>query len=180
MANKGFMIERRISAKDVEALNLTAIGTVDIDGGALVTITEANDNDTFKVALAEAGVEGTAYMAYNPSEHFTEIDGEVFAGLSKDPRKYTNLKGRSLDIFKLVPDVDRVTLTEGNILAGDLASVVKGDELIPTTGGVYTRTGATAGQVVLKVEKVKTLPFPQAKIGMEFAKAFDCVVTIKA
>lgn len=182
MANKGYMIERRISAKDVEALNLTGYAEKEVDGGALVTITEANDNDTFKVTLAETGVEGEVYMAYNPSVHYININGKLVAGgdISVDPRDYTNLIGQPIDIFKLVVGVDRVTITAGNVLDGDLATITKGDELIPTTGGVFTKTGATTGQVVLEVEKVKTLPFPKAGIGMEHVKAFDCVVKVKA
>lgn len=181
MANKGYMIERRISAKDVEALNLTGYAEKDVDGGALVTITDSRTDDTFTIELAEAGVKGEVYMAYNPSVHYIEINGKLVAGgdISIDPRDYTNIKGQPVDIFKLVAGVDRVTLTAGNILSTDLASLAKGDELIPTTGGFFTRTGATVDQVVLEVEKVKTLPFPKAGIGMEHVKAVDCVVKVK-
>ena len=182
MTNRGYMIERRISAKDVEALNLTGYADKDVDGGALVTIADALDNDTFKVTLAETGVSGEVYMAYNPSVHYIEINGKLVAGgsISVDPRDYTNIKGQPIDIFKLVAGVDRVTIIASNVLEGDVATIAKGDELMPTTDGVFTKTGAIAGNVVLEVEKVKTLPFPKAGIGMEHVKAFDCVVKIKA
>ena len=43
MARHGFMIEKRISAKDVEALNRSAKSVADIDGGMLVKLGEYAD-----------------------------------------------------------------------------------------------------------------------------------------
>ena len=83
MARHGFMIEKRISAKDIEALNRSAKSVADIDGGMLVKLGEYADG-VWNVTMATGG-EGL-YMSYNPSEHFTNVNGRLFAGLTKDPR----------------------------------------------------------------------------------------------
>lgn len=119
MARHGFMIEKRISAKDVEALNRSAKSVVDIDGGMLVKLGEYADG-VWNVTKATEG-EGL-YMAYNPSEHFTDVNGRLFAGLTKDPRDYTNLTGRTFDIFKLTKG-DIVGITAELIKAADVETV---------------------------------------------------------
>lgn len=53
MAN-GYMIERRISAKDVEAFNRSATSSADIDGGTLVSL-GAYANGVFTATKATSG-----------------------------------------------------------------------------------------------------------------------------
>lgn len=135
----GYIIEKRISAKDVEALNRTAIADVNIDGGERVSLTYKGDG-VWTATKDESG----EWVAYNPSEHFTEVDGKLYAGLSKDPRAYTNLKGRPLDVFK-VQDVDVI----GYVVPKE------------TEGATYK------GFTVIGTESIS---FPQAGIGEEKAK----------
>lgn len=92
---------------------------VDIDGGMLVKLGEYADG-VWNVTKATEG-EGL-YMAYNPSEHFTDVNGRLFAGLTKDPRDYTNLTGRTFDIFKLTKG-DIVGITAELIKAADVETV---------------------------------------------------------
>lgn len=169
---KGYMIEKRISAKDVEALNRSAKSATDIDGGALVSLGAYADG-VFTATKATSG-QGL-YMAYNPSEHFTEVNGKIYAGLSKDPRDYTNLANRTFDVFK--PQVgDLVGITDGNIKEADISKVQEGKYLEQGADGYEVKTSATASTTSLKVIAIETLPFPQAGIGMEFAKLYVCEV----
>lgn len=169
---KGYMIEGRIQAKDVEALNRTAVSANDIDGGTLVALsTYANGEFTATKSTSGQGL----WMAYNPSEHFTKVGDKVYAGLSKDPRDYTNLANRPIDIFK--PQVgDLIALTDGNIKTADIASVEVGKFLEQGANGYEVKASATASTTSLKVLAVEVLPFPQAGIGMEFAKKYLCEV----
>lgn len=175
MAKHGFMIEKRLSAKDVEALNRTAKATVAIDGGTLVKLGDYADG----VWDASVATEGNGlYIAYNPSEHFTDVDGKLFAGLSKDPRDYTNIADRPFDVAKLVVD-DIIGLTDGNIKADDIATVAVGKYLEASTDGLTVKDSATADTTSLHVIGVETLPFPNGGnggVGMEFAKLYICEV----
>lgn len=171
MAN-GYMIEKRISAKDVEALNRSAKSATDIDGGALVALsTYADGVFTATKATSGAGL----WMAYNPSEHFTKVNGKIYAGLSKDPRDYTNLADRTFDVFKLQVG-DLVGITDGNLKTGEASKVQEGKFLEQGASGYEVKTSATASTTSLKVIAVETLPFPQAGIGMEFANLYVCEV----
>jgi hypothetical protein len=166
----GFMIEKRISAKDVEALNRTAVADADIDGGALVSLGAFADG-RFTATKATAGT--GLWMAYNPSEHFTKVGDKFFAGFSKDPRDYTNLATRSFDVFK--PQVgDIVGLTDGNLAASQTVAVDK--YLEQGANGYTVKDAATTATTSLKVIAIENLPFPQAGIGMENAKLYVCEV----
>lgn len=170
MAKKGYMIESRMSAKDVEALNRSAVSESDIDGGTLVSLSTFADG-VFTATKATSG-QGL-YIAYNPSEHFTKVDDNIYAGLSQDPRDYTNLAGRTFDVAKLLVG-DLVTLTAGNIKSGE--TVTKGKFLEQGADGYVVKNSATASTTSLKVIDIVTIPFPQAGIGMEFATGYLCEV----
>ncbi len=175
MAKHGFMIEKRISAKDVEALNRSAKCTTDVDGGTLVKCDSYADG-VWTVSKATEG-QGL-YMAYNPSEHFTNVNGKLFAGLSKDPRDYTNLAGRTFDIFKLkVGDI--IGVTAEDIKSDNLTDVSVGKYLEPSSTGLEKQDSPTASTTSLKVIAIENLPFPNAGnggVGMEFAKLYVCEV----
>lgn len=173
MAKYGYMIESRISAKDVEALNRTAQSTTDVDGGTLVSCGEYKDG-VFTVTKSTEGK--GLWMAYNPSERLTRVGDNVFAGLTADARDYTNLAKRPMDIFKPQAGVDIVTLTDGNIKEADRANVQVGKFLEQGAEGFEVKEQATADTTSLKVIEVITLEFPQAGIGMEFAKGYVCEV----
>lgn len=169
---KGYMIEKRIFAKDVEALNRSAKSATDIDGGALVALSTYADG-VFTATKATSG--NGLWMAYNPSEHFTKVDNKIYAGLSKDARDYTNLAGRTLDVFK--PQVgDLIGITDGNLKNGEASKVEVNKYLEQGANGYEVKASATADTTSLKVIAIETLPFPQAGIGMEFAKVYICEV----
>ena len=165
---KGYIIEANIAAKNIEALNRTAQCNVDIDGGTLVSLGAFADG-VFTATKASSG-EGL-YMAYNPTEHLTEVDGEVYAGLSKDPRKYTNIKDRPFSVFK--PQIgDIIVFTDGNLASGQVP--VKDQYLEQGATGLEKKESATDATTSFKVLEIGTLPFPQKGIGMEFAKKYVC------
>ena len=171
MAKKGYMIEKRISAKDVEALNRSAVSASDVDGGALVALA-GYANGVFTATKATTGLGN--YMAYNPSEHLTQVNGNVFAGLSKDPRDYTNLAGRTFDVFKPQAGVDVVAITDGNIATGQTVAIDK--FLEQGANGYEVKDTATTGITSFKVIAIEKQAFPQAGIGMENAKVYICEV----
>ena len=179
MAN-GVIVESRIQATNIDALNRTAKAAVDVAGGGLVALTAsgAQGNEVWTAAAPAAGSLGGLWIAYNPSEHLTKVGGKFFAGLSEDPRDYVNIAGRPFDCFK--PAVgDEIDITIDCVDASG-SSVVAGDFLESKDGQTtFTRkaagSGATSGSTAFKVEYVGTAPFPAGSIGMEQVKMFRCV-----
>ena len=179
MAN-GVIVESRIQATNIDALNRTAKAAVDVAGGGLVALTAsgAQGNEVWTAAAPASGSLGGLWIAYNPSEHLTKVGGKFFAGLSEDPRDYVNIAGRPFDCFQ--PAVaDQVDITIACVDASG-SSVVAGDILESKAGQTtFTRvaasTGATSGSTAFKVEYVGTAPFPAGSIGMEQVKMFRCV-----
>lgn len=165
----GHIIEKRISAKTDAALNRSGVSDVNIDGGTLVTLGSYDERDLFKVELATGGSD--LWMAYNPSEKYTEVNGKLFPGLSADPRDYTNIKKRPLDVFHPRKQ-DIIAFTKDNLVSG--AVVNKGDFLEPSANGLSVVTTQTDDTTSFKVLEVDVLRFPQAGIGDEMADLYVC------
>ena len=176
----GVLIESMIQAKNIDALNRSAVSTTtDVAGGGLVALTAptAQGEDRWTATVPAASSLGGLWMAYNPSVKYTEVNGKVFAGLSADDRDYTNLRGYTFDVFK--PQVgDEIVITVDCV--DDATSVVAGDILESkasqtTLTRVASSTGATSGSTAFKVEWVGAVEFPKAGIGMDRVKAFKAV-----
>lgn len=169
----GYIIEKRIMAKDVESLNRSAVSATDVDGGNLVALTTLS-NGLFTATISTSGT--GLYMAYNPSEHLIKVGTKLIAGgqISVDPRDYTNLATRAIDVFK--PQVgDIVGFTAGNIKTGETGLTV-GKFLEQEAGGLVVKSSATASTTSFKIIALDTLQFPQAGIGMENATVYTCEV----
>lgn len=179
MAN-GVIVESRIQATNIDALNRTAKAAVDVAGGGLVALTAsgAQGNEVWTAAAPASGSLGGLWIAYNPSEHLTKVGGKFFAGLSEDPRDYVNIAGRPFDCFKpAVGDeiditIDCVDASGSSVVAGD---ILESKANQTTFTRVAASTGATSGSTAFKVEYVGTAPFPAGSIGMEQVKMFRCV-----
>ena len=179
MAN-GVIVESRIQATNIDALNRTAKAAVDVAGGGLVALTASGTqgNEVWTAAAPATGSLGGLWIAYNPSEHLTKVGGKFFAGLSEDPRDYVNIAGRPFDCFKpAVGDeiditIDCVDASGSSVVAGD---ILESKANQTTFTRVASSTGATAGSTAFKVEYVGKAPFPAGSIGMEQVTMFRCV-----
>jgi len=178
----GVLIESNIQAKDNDALNRFAVSsTTAVAGGGLVALTAptTQGEDRWTATVPATGALSGLYMAYNPVEKYTLVGTKYFAGLSADPRDYTNLSGKSFTVFS--PKVgDEVVLTVDAVESTSQASVVAGDYLEAknaqtTLTRVAAVTGATASTTAFKVEWVGSIAFPQGAIGMSYVKAFKAV-----
>jgi len=177
----GILIESEIQAKDIDALNKSAISAIDVAGGGLVVLTAptTQGEDRWTATAPATGSLDGLYMAYNPSVKYTKVGDNYFAGLSADPRDYTNLATKSFTVFK--PKVgDEIVVTVDTVEAASQAAVVAGDFLESKDGQTtFTRiaeaSGATAGSTSFQVEWVGSIAFPQGGIGMSYVKAFKAV-----
>lgn len=180
----GLMIESSIAATNIDAYNRYAIGNFDVAGGGLVSLAppSVQGDDRWTATVPATGALGGLYMAYNPSEKYTVIGtgstAKYYAGLSADPRDYTNLANRTYTVFKpklgdeVVITIDCVDSTGANAVRGDFLEAKNGQTLLAR---VAQATGATAGSTAFQIEWVGTLPFPQAGIGFQQVKAIKMV-----
>jgi hypothetical protein len=179
MAYNGVLVESRIQATNIDALNRSAVcSSNDIAGGGLVQLTapSAQGNNVWTAALPTA-VTGL-WIAYNPSEKLTLVNGKYFAGLSADPRDYTNLATRPMDVFKpkvgdeIVVTIDAIDSTGSATVNGDFIEAKTGQS---TFTRVAAATGAAASTTAFQVEWVGNMDFPQAGIGMQQYKCVKAV-----
>lgn len=165
----GYIIENALMADNVDTLNRTARCNVNVDGGYLVTVS-FYDGQVATVALATAGAKLDLWMAYNPSERYTDVNGKLIPNISVDPRDYTNLKNRPFDVFK--PQVGDVITFLATCVNGN---PTKNQFLEPDGGGrLKPLATQTASSTSFKVLEVKSVPFPKAGIGLEYAKGYVC------
>ena len=140
--------------------------------------TAASDTKTDTATAPAAGKLTNLWMAYNPSYHVVttpNIPNGQFAGLSIDPRAFTNPMNRTFSIFKpvkydnIVVSVDAVSgenIARGTILEGAANSTL------------LTKVAQhTAGNTAFVVEWQGVLPFPQAGIGNDFYTGYkiECI-----
>ena len=180
MAKHGVLIESMIQEKNIDALNRSVISTVDVDGGNLIALTAptVKGEDRWTASVPATGTLGGLWIAYNPSVKYTEVNGKMYAGLSADPRDYTNIKNHTFDAFKpkvgdeIIVTIDDVDETGAQAVAGDILESKDGQAKFTRIAG---GTGATSGHTAFKVEWVDTVDFPQAGIGVEKVKAIKAV-----
>ena len=179
MAKHGVLIESMIQAKNIDALNRSVISTVDVDGGNLIALTAptVKGEDRWTASVPATGALGGLWIAYNPSVKYTEVNGKMYAGLSTDPRDYTNIKNHTFDAFKpkvgdeIIVTIDDVDETGAQATAGDILESKNGQTKFTRVAGGTATSGSTA----FKVEWVDTVDFPQAGIGVEKVKAIKAV-----
>jgi hypothetical protein len=177
----GIIVESKIAAKDIDALNRSVVATADVDAGSLLALTAPSTvgEDRWTVAQPSASALTDLWIAYNPTARITKIDDLEFAGLSVDDRRYTNIANKTFDAFK--PKVgDEIEFSVDCVDPSAVASVVAGDYLESVAGSfklarIPAATGATAGHTAFKVEYVKTYHFPQKAIGDADVKFFRVV-----
>lgn len=191
MANKSFIQEVSIQAKDIDSLNRrvmskyidsAVIKSDDIDGGFVFNLSKVKLSDVGTVASSTA-IKGNGnseiwqvvkpatgsltglWMAYNPEVKLVEVNGKEYAGLSEDVRDYTNIGGKPFDAFKLcVGDIIAIPkYALENYTTGTSTKLV-------AVNGSYKLNGSTSAtsQASLKVIEERDVIFPKAGVGNEY------------
>ena len=176
----GVLIESMIQAKNIDALNRSAISAIDVAGAGLVALTAptVQGEDRWTATAPTTGALGDLWIAYNPTYRITKVGKKEFVGLSADDRDYTNIAGKTFDVFKpkkgdeIVITIDAIDETGVNAVAGDILESKDGQTLFTRVAG---NTGATSGSTAFKIEWKGSIDFPQAGIGVEKVVAFKAV-----
>lgn len=180
----GVLVESRIQAENIDALNHSAVAQMDVDGGAVVALAPSSKKgDDVWTATAPTGGTGILAIAYNPAGHYTEVNGKRFAGLSADDRDYTNLHGETFGTF-IPKKTDEIKITIDNIESTSQSAVKAGAYLVPTAGSTKWTAQAEApvSGLALVIEREEDIPFPAQKgsIGMDMQKAVLAYVATEA
>ena len=175
----GVLIESKIQAKNIEALNRSAISTVDVAGGGLVSLVAptTQGEDRWTANAPSAGNLKVA-IAYNPSVQYVSVNGVTLAGLLVDPRAYTNLANKTYDVF--LPKVGDEIVITSDCADSSASATVAGDFFEPKAGQttfqrIASATGATAGSTSFRVEYVGATTFPNAGIGHDSVTTYKLV-----
>lgn len=183
MAKKGFIIESMVAATDVVAFNRYCIAEADIDGGNLIALTAptTQGDDVWTASEPAVGALGGLWIAYNPSLHITEVGDGEYAGLTADPRDYTNVTGKVFSAFK--PQIGDIFVLSKECVDASVSSAVAGDFLESkasqsTWQRIAKNTGATAGSTAVQIMHKVNIPFPATKgtIGMTKQEGFKVEV----
>ena len=157
-----FIIEGKMMAQDVDAMKVAGVASADIAGGTIVEL-GAYSNGLYTITASTDSKD--AYIALNPEDHFTQVGNMLVPGLSADPRNYTNLATRAVDVRRLA-----VGDTFAIVPATTIANIAVGD-LLECANGVWAEvSSATTGATTVEVIAVGTQAFPQAGIGFDNAQ----------
>ena len=89
MAN-GVIVESRISATNVDALDRSCVSENDVAGGALIALaapTKQGD-EVWTATTPTAGALGGLWIAYNPSEHYTRGKRQDVRWFERRPERF--------------------------------------------------------------------------------------------
>lgn len=161
----GFIIENELMARDVDSLNKYAVSAIAVDGGCPVALTAPTGRNSVWTATASADGKGVA-IAYNPEEKYIAVEGKVFAGakLSSDVRDFTNVAGRTFDVF-LPQKGDRMTISAKCV---DGTTTLEAGNILETKAdnAIWAKVNShTAGKTALVIDAVINKQFPNAGIG---------------
>lgn len=163
MANT-VLLQTQVAAMNVDSYNIDAIcTTADImngsvfQRGALSTVSGQGELFTVVQPAAGNGLKNL-WMAYSPEiVEIKTANGNIYKGLSQDPRDFTNLQNRPFNAYK--PQVgDLITITTDGITGGLSALTV--NQYAVATANSYQLSPAAAAiaglsyQVLSKTETV--------------------------
>ena len=136
-------------------------------------------NDVYTATVPVTGGLTGLWMALNPGQKtIADVNGNVYNGLSRDPRAYTNLANSPFGAIKVHKD-DFIEITSDGVVSTDVASVVAGDYLNAVNaktilGRTAAASGIPASTTTFVVNYVGYATFPPVKgsVGMTQQKVF--------
>ena len=151
MANN-ILVQNDVQAKDVGALNRSAICSVAVQNGQAVAMdgksTTAGEADVWTVITPATATLSGLWIAYSPEVVVTASGSNQYKGIDPDPRNFTNVADTVFDVFKpKVGDILQYTVIAGTISTNTFAIA---------TDGVLPLTWASAKISGLSLELIAT------------------------
>lgn len=147
------LLKRQYAAYNLDVLNRTAVATVDMDNGCIMTLsgksTTPGEGEVWTAAQATATSTGV-WMASAPELVTVEpAPGLAIRGITPDPRAFTNIANKPFDVFKpMIGDIIEMT-GEG------ITDVATNDYLVPGTAN-FALVSATAAGTGFAMKKIGT------------------------
>lgn len=152
MANTVLVLSR-VAADNVDAYNRSAIATVDVMNGTVVTLEDGFSEKADKsfvweaTPLADANAHAQYWMACAPEVNVMADGTLLYKGINVDPRNYTNVKNTEFDVFSLQIG-DCVQLTTPFFATGNDPKTISNATAVEFTAGTGWKalaqgTGAT-------------------------------------
>lgn len=181
MAYHGVLIPEAIAAKDIDALNRSAVlpgGT--LDNGQVVALltksTTAGESEVWTATVPATGSLTFLWMVYSGDE--LVVTNSQYKGLDPDPRNFFTPATKVVSVYK--PQVGDIVLMTAECLAGTKSSNTF-INATNSTGGLNLYWGATQTSSVLSyklLDDTKYINIPSGSIGdtqRVTAYEFQCV-----
>lgn len=154
---------RLVAAKNVDALNRSAVAAVDVDNGNLVKLTtRSTDADKAEVFTAIVPVTGSLtglWMVFQSEVILTPFGSGYLSGFNNDLTAFYIPAGRVFSVFK--PQLGDIIEMTADGLAGT-KSTNTFVNATDTTGGLKPVWGATQTANVFSMKLLETSYFPYA------------------
>lgn len=174
----GVLIQNRVQASDIDALNRSAVCASAVDNGNIVILTgkstTADESEmwTAVVPTTSAGLTGV-WMAASPEVVVTVSGSQQFKGIDPDVRNFTNLATKPFSVFK--PKVgDIITLTADNFSGAKGGSDTHANAT-NSTGGLVLVWGTSQTASVFSVKLLATtyISIADGSIGTQRVTAYQ-------
>lgn len=103
MANN-VLVQDKVQASDVGALNRVAKPATDIQNGFAVVLASksavAGESEVWLATQPATATLSGVWLAYSPEVVVTVSGSNQYKGIDPDPRNFINLSGKTMDVFK--------------------------------------------------------------------------------
>jgi frataxin-like iron-binding protein CyaY len=146
----GIAYGKAIQAQNIDALNRTAVGTVDVENGSVFNLaTQEANSERWNATIPTTGSLSNLWMAMTPEVVVVKTaSGKSYKGISPDPRDFINYIGDSIDAIK--PMVDDIIHMSADAVAGTKAA----NTFVVATNNAYKLTWAATAVAGLSLKLV--------------------------
>lgn len=172
MAYHGIVVQNSVQAANVDSLNRSVVGTVDIDNGFVFTLSgysaTAGQGEVWSATPTVTGSLTNLWMAYEPEVVITISGTKQYKGINPDPRDFYNIAGNVFSAFK--PQIgDLITLTD-EALAGTKGA--NGYVVATNTDLHLNWAAAVVSGLSLKLQSTTYVSIADGSIGTQRKTAY--------
>ena len=172
MAFHGILIQKSVEAENIDSLNRSVVGAVDIDNGNVFTLSSysatAGQGEVWSAATPVTGSLANLWMAYEPEVVITLAGTKQYKGLSPDPRDFYNIAGNVFSAFK--PQIGDIIVLTDEALAGTKGS---NGYVVATNADMHLNWAAAAvSGLSLKLQATTYVSIADGSIGTQRKTAY--------
>lgn len=172
MAYHGIVVQNSVQAVNIDSLNRSVVGVVDIDNGFVFSLSgysaTSGQGEVWTSATPLTGSLTNLWMAYEPEVVITVSGTKQYKGINPDPRDFYNISGTVFSAFK--PQIgDLITLTD-EALAGTKGA---NGYVVATNNDMHLNWAAAAVTgLSLKLQSTTYVSIADGSIGTQRKTAY--------